>query len=110
MVRLLRAAAFLALTCSALPLLAADKKTDLKAPLDKQVNTAKSLAAGQLTGKVVAVVESKKSLRLRLTLQTVELNTGAYNNMVNAQLQLARAQASRDINGIAGAAQTIAQN
>jgi hypothetical protein len=120
-----RWAAYLLLAAIVLPLLAADdkkpddkkpatdsksddkktdekktdvKKTDVKKVLEKNVNTEKSIRAGELRGKIVAVIESKKSLRLSIPLQVPRINAGelraAANDEVNYKLQLARGNAS----------------
>jgi hypothetical protein len=106
-----RAAAFLLLV-PFLPVLAAepdvkkDKDADLKkdkdvSKKDKDVdknatNTEKKIKAGQLSGKIIAVNESKKSIRLRVTYPVPKLNTGAANQLAQAQLAMQRALANSD--------------
>ncbi len=87
-----RAAAVLLLGCLALPAVGADKKdkADAKAA-EKGVTTEKMYRAGQLAGKILTVNESKKSIRLQVTLQYPKLNTGALNSLVQAQLNMQRA-------------------
>jgi hypothetical protein len=81
-----------------LPLTAADeKKVDPKKDIDKPVvNTEKTVKAGQISGRVAAIVESKKSLRLQLTFQYLDINQGAANGIAASQIRLAAALARRD--------------
>jgi hypothetical protein len=127
-----RWAALLVIAVLVVPLWAAeDKKPDAKKDVDKPpdakkdvdkpppnakkdldkppVNTEKSVKLGQLTGKVIAVVESKKSLRLQLTFQTLEYNQGAANNIAQATVNYQLAIARRDVNGAAQQQVYIAQ-
>jgi hypothetical protein len=98
-----RAAAVLLIGCLALPALGADKdkakdKSDAK-QAEKGVTTEKMYRAGQLAGKILTVNESKKSIRLQVTLQYPKLNQGALNNLVQAQLNMQQAMLNRDPNG-----------
>jgi hypothetical protein len=100
----MRAAAVLLFGCLALPAFAADKdkakdKADAKKDADKGVTSEKMYRAGQLTGKVLTVVESKKSIRLQVTLQYPKLNTGALNSLIQAQNSMQQAAYNRDPNG-----------
>ncbi len=76
---------------------AADLQTKGKKEPDKNVNTLKTLNAGQLTGKITAVIESKRSLRLQVTLQVPVLNPGAAVGLQQAQMQMARARSRQDV-------------
>ncbi|HZY86970.1 MAG TPA: hypothetical protein VFE78_19200 [Gemmataceae bacterium] len=98
-----RAAAVLLFGCLALPAVAADKdkakdKADAKKDADKSVTTEKMYRAGQLAGKVLTVVESKKSIRLQVTLNYPKLNPGALNSMLQAQNSMQQAAYNRDPN------------
>jgi hypothetical protein len=88
---------------------APDKKADDKKPapekkpvdkkvLDKAVNTEKSMKAGELTGKIMAVIESKKSVRLQLTLQVPQINQGEVQAAANEEIQYKLSLANRDAN------------
>jgi hypothetical protein len=114
-----RWAAFLLAAGAAMPLLAADKPTDQKTDKKpdsrkteaaKHVNTDKSLKAGQLTGKIVSVIESKKALRLQISLQYSQINPGAVQSMQQANLQLMQARLNHDLNGMLAAQSSLMQN
>jgi hypothetical protein len=75
------------------------KDADLKKDKDDDkiaTNTEKKIKAGQLSGKIVAVNESKKSIRLKVTYTVPKLNTGAVNQLTQAQLAMQRAAANPD--------------
>lgn len=107
-----RLAVLLAAALMVLPLWAADeKKPDAKKDIDKTAaNTEKTVKAGVIAGKILAIVESKKSLRVQITLQVPKFNQGAANAIAQAQIQYAQAAARRDLNGMASAQRTMAQN
>jgi len=69
------------------------KKLDASRDLDKKDTgtSEKMLKAGLLQGKVLTVVESKKSLRLQITFHVPKLNQGALNGYLQAQQDLQRA-------------------
>jgi hypothetical protein len=83
---------------------------DLKKELEKNVNTDKSIRAGQISGKVVAVVESKKSLRLSVPIAVPHINQGALNAAAQNQVEYAQALARGDANGAAQALVRMQQN
>lgn len=58
---------------------------------DKDAAEKKLLRQPKVTATVVAVVEDKKSVRLRLTIPYVKINTGALNNYANAEIRLMQA-------------------
>jgi hypothetical protein len=58
---------------------------------DKDTTTEKMVKAGEVIGKVMAVIESKKSIRIQVTLQVPKLNPGALQGIQQAQLNLLRA-------------------
>jgi hypothetical protein len=99
-----RAAAVLLLGGLALPAVGADKakdKADAKSDAkqaEKGVTTEKMYRAGQLAGKIVTVNESKKSIRLQVTLQYPKLNQGALNSLIQAQANMQQAALNRDYN------------
>lgn len=84
----------------ALPVLGADdnakkpdtKKTNAKKDSDKDTNSEKMVKAGVAVGKIMAVVESKKSIRLQVTFRVPKLNPGALNSIAQAQNRLAQAR------------------
>jgi hypothetical protein len=55
------------------------KKSDKK---DDRVNTEKSISGGQLTGKIVAVETSRKSIKLSVAVAVPKLDVGAVNSAV----------------------------
>lgn len=65
---------------------------------DKDVNTEKTIKAGQLTGKVVTVYEDKRKIRLQVTINVPKLDQGAIDGVRNAQNSLMQAMAQRPIN------------
>jgi hypothetical protein len=105
-----RVAAFFLAVGFVLPLLAADEKKapDPKKDLDKNPSAPKVNKVGEATGKVVAVYESKKMLRLQV--QVPQLNQGAVAAIAQAEAQLQIYAATRNIGGIQGAQRTILQN
>jgi hypothetical protein len=91
-----------------LPLLAADdKKPDARKDLDKNANTEKTIKAGQLTGKIVGIYESKKSLRLQV--QVPALNPGAVTAYAQAELQYRQAAIQGNRQGMISALQNMAR-
>jgi hypothetical protein len=66
-----------------------DKKADPKKA--KDANTEKMVKAGVVTGKVMEVIEAKKSIRIQVTLQVPKLNLYALQSIQHAQSQLAQA-------------------
>lgn len=73
----------------------ADKKEMDKKDADKKepANTDKTVKAGQLTGKVLSVNESAKSIKLQVTFEVPKLNQGEANNLQAGQRELLQAQA-----------------
>jgi hypothetical protein len=83
----LRIAALSLFGIVALPVFAADeKKTDEKKDVDKKAP--ELVAAGTITGKVLHVDESKKTIKLRVP----EINQGEAQAIVNLQNEIARIQ------------------
>jgi hypothetical protein len=66
-------------------------------PGDKKEAAAKMLAAGELSGRVVNVEQTKKSFTIEVTLTYQVPNPGAMQNLANIRAQMATA---RDINTI----------
>jgi hypothetical protein len=58
---------------------------------DKEANTEKMVKAGVVTGKIMGVVESKKSIRIQVTFQVPKLNAGQLQAVQRAQVQMAQA-------------------
>jgi hypothetical protein len=96
---------FLAL--AAVPPLAAADKPIVAA--DKKEAAAKMIAAGDLTGRVVNVEQTKKMFTLELTIAYQVPNLGAMQNLQNTQVQLAQAAAKRDYNGMRNLQAQLAQ-
>jgi hypothetical protein len=84
MTRLTRFAALLVGAFLILPVLAADeKKADDKKPEEKKPETVK---AGTVTGKVVHIDETKKSIKVSVATQ--EINRGEYDALLREQVNL----------------------
>jgi hypothetical protein len=108
--------AALLLALIALPAFAADDKDkdkkdpapDAKKDADKKddANTEKTIKAGNVTGKVVTVNETAKSLTLEVAYQAP--NVGELQAVENAKINLARAIASGDRGGVANAQRDLA--
>jgi hypothetical protein len=97
-----------------LPLCAQDKnanKKDLDKDKDKELTTNKDMVkAGQVVGKILAVAESKRTLRLQVTLVIQEINQGEVNGLLQAKQNYVKAQLNRDLNGMVNAQRDIAQH
>lgn len=80
---------------------------------DPDAATKKMLKAPKVQGEVVAIVEDKKSLRLRLTIPYVKINPGQVQNYIKAQNSMLRATNPQGImnaqNSMARAAAQIYQ-
>lgn len=85
------------------PLVGAQKKPNA----DKDVTTEKMVKAGVVVGKVAAVYEDKRKIRLQV--RVPKLNPGALQSIQSAQVQMAQARARGDFNGMRSAAQSLAQ-
>jgi hypothetical protein len=94
-----RAAAFLLLV-PFVPVLAAEPDVKKDLDVDKSAKSAKTtdkmIKAGELTGNIIAINESKKSMRVKVTYTVPKLNQGAVNQVTQAQLALQRAMANRN--------------
>jgi hypothetical protein len=86
----------------ALPAVGADdaKKTDARKDRDKDKDTTAEqyVKAGTITGKVRAVVEAKKSVRLQVSIRVP--NPGGAAGVAQAQYNLQRAMAQRNPNPV----------
>lgn len=85
-------------------------KPRAKKVADPTANNEKMIRAGQVTGKILTVLESKKSIRVQVTMVLPQITAGALNNylsaeqamqranspqaLYNAQVQLAKAEAN----------------
>jgi hypothetical protein len=81
-----------------------EKKADEKNTPEKMIKQ------GQLTGKIVAVDETKKSLKIQLTYSLPKFNQGEYNGLLQAQRDYQNALARRDANAARNAANAVAQH
>lgn len=90
-------------------LVGAPKKANDK---DMDKTTEKQIKLGQIVGKVEAVYEAKKTLRLTITYQVPKLNQSAVNGYAQAQLQAQQALAKRppDYNAYRTATAQMAQH
>jgi hypothetical protein len=95
MPRTLRWAGLFLALASGLPAAAADKQPPVAA--DKKEAAAKMIAAGEVTGRVVNVEQTKKSFTLEVSVTYQVPNPGAMANLANIRYQMATA---RDINTI----------
>jgi len=78
-------------------------KADPSKDLEKGATSEKMLKAGQLSGKIMAIVESKKALRIQVTVPVQKLNEGAVNGLAQAQQSYQQAALHRDANGMMNA-------
>ena len=108
---LLIAAAALVLGLAVLPAFADDKDKKDPAPdakKDEPANTEKTVKAGTVTGKVVEVNETAKSLKVEVTLEYSKPNVGEIQAMEQARINYANAVAHRDYNGALSAQRDMA--
>lgn len=105
MLPLLRWSAALLVPCLLLsaPLANAQKKPPAK---DKEPNSEKMISAGVLVGKVVAIYEDRRAMRLQVNVPVQKLNPGALQGVQQARLNLANA---RDINAMRNAQMELAR-
>jgi hypothetical protein len=68
-----------------------------KPVLPPNTNTEKSVRAGVVTGRITAVIEDKKSVRLQVTMYVPQINAGELQNIANAQMNMARATNPQDL-------------
>jgi hypothetical protein len=117
---ILHGAVAVVLGLAVLPAFAADdKKADAdkkdapdakKDPDKKDVNTKDSLKAGELVGKLTNVDETKKAIKLQITIEYPELNVGEAQALAQSERDLAVAQAKRDFQGVLNAQNAMAQH
>jgi hypothetical protein len=87
-----------------------EKKPDAKKDLDKPPPpppAERGTKVGPFNGKVMAVYEAKKSLRIQIQVPT--LNQGAVTAYAQAELQYQQAAARRDANGMRNALTNMAR-
>lgn len=84
----------------------ADKNKDKDKDSDTSPDT-KLIKAGVLTGKIGAIYEDKRMIRLQVSVPT--LNPGALQSIQQAQLQMAQAQATRNYQGMIQARLALAR-
>ena len=85
------------------------QKKDKDKDKDKDVTTEKMIKAGVLVGKVMAVYEDKRTVRLQVTVSVAKLNAGSLQQMQQAQVDLASARARGDRNGMMSAQRSLVQ-
>jgi hypothetical protein len=90
---------------------APDAKKDKDNPDAKKdkdtANSEKTLKAGQIVGKLLAVDETKKSLHVQVEIDYQEPNAGEFQALQQAEFNLAQARAKRDFQGMANAQNDI---
>lgn len=85
-----------------------DKKADKDKDKDTP-NSEKMIKSGVLVGKVAALYEEQRKIRLQVTVPVTEINPGAVNSIQQAQLQMAMARARGDFQGMINAQRQLAQ-
>lgn len=82
-----------------------------KKGIDKDLdrNSEKMIRAGQVVGKVVAVYEDKRKIRVKISQVVKEINTGSLQSIQNAQVQMAVARARGDYQGMISAQRSMLQ-
>jgi hypothetical protein len=88
----------------------ADAKKDDKKDAPKKDDSEKMIITGTVAGKLVEVNETKKSIRVQMTIQIQKPNPAAMQAAAAAQIQYQQAIARRDANGARVAALNMAQN
>src|SRR5687768_3343052 len=83
-------------------------KEKVKDP-DKEKLSDKWVKAGSIQGKVAAVYEDKRKLRVQVTFTYQKLNAGAVQNMQNAQRDYANARAQGNAQGMINAQNAMRQ-
>jgi hypothetical protein len=91
------------------PMVQAQKKKDKDKDKDKDTTSEKMIRAGILLGKVAAIYEDKRKIRLQVTVSLPKLNTGALYNIQSAQRQLIQARLSGNLVGMIQAQQSLAR-
>lgn len=93
------------------PVVNAQKKEKEKGKKDaeKEGNTEKMVRAGVLTGKVAAIYEDKKKIRLSVTVPVTTINPGALNSIQQAQLNMMQARMRGDAQGMLNAQLELAR-
>jgi hypothetical protein len=87
----------------------AQKKANADKDKDKDVTSEKMVKAGVLTGKVVAIYEDKRVIRLAVTVPVTRVNAGSLQSLQQAQRDLAMARARGDRGGMISAQQAMVQ-
>jgi hypothetical protein len=82
------------------------KKSNTKKDADKDINSEKMIKAGVARGQILEVVESDKSIRLRVPFQVPKLNPGALAAIQQAEINVARASS---VQALIQAQQALAQ-
>jgi len=97
-----------ALFLTGTPVQAQKKKKDADKDLDTKT-TEKMVKAGVLVGKVAAVYEDSRKIRLSVTIQVPKLNTGALTSMQQAQQAMMTARLQGNYQGMIQAQQQMQQ-
>jgi hypothetical protein len=85
------------------------QKMDKDKDKDKDVTTEKMIKAGVLVGKVTAVYEDKRTIRLQVAVSLTKLNPSGLQQLQQAQLDLVNARARGDRNAMMSAQRSIVQ-
>jgi hypothetical protein len=89
---------------------AADKKPNPDKDKDADKKDDKLVKVGVVSGKVMAIYEDKRKLRLQVTIPHTKLNAAALVGVQQAQQQMTQASARRDIRGMLTAQQQMAMH
>jgi hypothetical protein len=92
------------------PLVGADKKPNPDKDKDVDKKGDKLVKVGVVSGKVMAIYEDKRKLRLQVTIPHTKINAAAVTGMQQAQQQMTQASARRDIRGMLTAQQQMAMH
>lgn len=65
--------------------------------LDANTNSEKMVRAGRVAGKILAVMESKKTIKIQVTMILPEITAGALNSYVQAQQAVAKANSYQEL-------------
>ena len=105
--------AVLVLGLAVLPAFADDKDKKDPAPdakKDAPANTEKTIKAGTVSGKVVEVNETGKSIKVEVTIEYSKPNYGEMQALESCEIQLRQAIAQRNYGNVASLQQQIAQH
>jgi hypothetical protein len=92
------------------PASAEKKKKDLDKDLDKDKSSEKLVKAGVVVGKVMAVYDDKRQVRIQYDIPIPKLNVAAITGLQQAQAQLTQAMRTRNVQGMLQARQQMMQH